>query len=223
MGQATAVFMLNQYKKAASLYKQSVLLAENDSQRFNALYNAATSSFLAFDYISSTRLFFDSNKYSSSNNSQKFYKLSLYLEKLVLAEIARNKNPKKKKKSSEGKKTISSVDFVFDDDINLRIEENESSDNEDIAYKNTLKANQILLNNLIAAGVESIKIAGDINLSEQPSHIDKSIIYQFSNTDNSSYTPDSAMPHLWKRIFELEQGFPATLETPETLPGMPKW
>ena len=49
------------------------------------------------------------------------------------------------------------------------------------------------------------------------------IIYEFSSLESASYTPSASIPDLWKRIFELEKGYPASLEKAETVPGVRPW
>lgn len=224
LGQAISAFHLKKVKKSLSLFKQSVLLAGNDNDRYTSLYNAATCSFLMADYFSASQLFSDAQKYKlNDKNSIQFAKLSAYLSKLVLAQIARDNAPSKKKKSSEGKKTISSVDFVFDDDINLRIEDGDSSESTVDNQQKVLLADKAFLESLIAAGVESIKIKDNGDNQQLPSVVDLDIIYEFSSLESASYTPPASIPDLWKRIFELEKGYPASLEKAETVPGVRPW
>ena len=129
IGRAFSNYKLNNLNKARAFFKQSVLLAKLDSERFLSLYNAAVCSFILADYESAYQLFIDSKKYNTDNlNALNFIKLSKYLAALVRAQLAREKAPSNKMQSSEGKRTISAVDFVFDDDINLRIEDSEGSD-----------------------------------------------------------------------------------------------
>jgi len=222
LAQAISSYQLKNINKAISLFKQSVLLADTDDQRYLSLYNAATCSFISGDYTSSTKLFLDAGRYRPGDtNANQFYEISLYLEKLVLAQRARMNAKSNKKKSSEGKKTIS-LDIKFDDDINLRLEDDESSDLKTKNIRQLLLSDRALLNNLITNGINSL-ITNDTNSLYRASFVDKDIKFEFSLLDNASYTPEASGSDLWKRIFELEQGFPASLEKAERLPGVRQW
>lgn len=224
LGQAVSAFHLEQTSKALSLFKQSVLLANSDEERYISLYNAAACSFISGDYSLATQLFKDADKYQPDNEKiLQLIKASDYLAKMVLAQLARDQAKSNKKKSSEGKKTIPALEFVFDDDINLRIEDDESSNTETSSHLLQLQSDKKLLNSLISSGIESVRIkqeGTDVNI---PSIIDLDIIYEFSNIESASYTPAVSQPDLWKRIFELEAGFPASLENPEKKPGVRTW
>ncbi|MDH5517663.1 MAG: hypothetical protein OEY36_07570 [Gammaproteobacteria bacterium] len=222
IGQAVSAYRLRQHSKAMSLFMQSVLLADNDDQRYQALYNAATCGFVSGDYASAHHLFSDAIKYRPADKAAiQFIELSAYLDRLVLADIARNNAATKKKKSSEGKKTVSAIDFVFDDDINLRLEDNTSTESDNNNSASELVTDQQLLKRLIELGIE----AAELNRSADKllSYTDQAIADQFSSLAAFSYTSAVSIPALWKRIFELEQGFPASLETIETLPGVRPW
>lgn len=224
MGQAFSAFHLKNTGKSLSLFKQSVLLSINDNERFLALYNAATCSFLLNDYESASHLFNDANKYHlESKETLQFIELSTYLAKLVRAQIARNKAISKKNKSSEGKKTISSLDFVFDDDINLRLEDGDSSESKTVNQQQLSKTDKALIESLVAAGIKAVKIKDSSQNQQTPSIIDLDIIYEFSNLDSASYTPSTSISTLWKRMFEQDEGFPASLEEAEAIPGVRTW
>lgn len=224
MGQAFSAFRLKNTGKSLSLFKQSILLSDNDNERFLALYNAATCSFLLNDYESASQLFNDTNKYQLENKETiKFIELSTYLAKLVRAQLARDKAPSNKKKSSEGKKTISSLDFVFDDDINLRLEDGDSSESKTINQQQLSTSDKALIKSLVAAGIKAVKIKDNGQQQSAPSIIDLDIIYEFSNLDSASYTPSTSISTLWKRMFEQDEGFPASLEEAEVIPGIRTW
>jgi len=222
MGQAMASYHLKSLKKSAALFKQAILLADNDRQRFNALYNAATCEFLSDNYYNAHRLFLDAGKYDSSTKTKQFIELSKYLSDLILAQFARDSAAVAKKKSSEGKKTTS-LEFVFDESINLRIEDKDKTESETKNASIGVSDNNVILEQLISAGIDAIRIAQHGESIELPSAIDIDVSYDFSQADFSIYTPKSSNADLWKRVFELEQGYPASLDKAEIIPGKKSW
>lgn len=224
MGQAISAYRLKNIKKSILLFKQTILLAEDDNERFLSLYNAASASFLNADYFEASKLFSDANQYKHNNiKTLEFIKLSTYLANLVKAQLARDNATSKKKKSSEGKKTISSDDLVFDESINLRLEDSESTLSKTTSDIQLSISENLLITNLVNAGVNTIKINESGKAQELPSSIDLDIVYEFSNLDHAAYTPFTSIPTLWKRMFEQEVGFPAELELAEDTPGVRPW
>ena len=222
MGQAMASYQLKTLKKSAALFKQSVLLADNDRQRFNALYNAATCEFLSGDYYKAYQIFSDAEKYYSNSKTKQFIELSKYLSDLVLAQLARDNADVAKKKSSEGKKTTS-LEFVFDESINLRIEDKDETESETNNVSIGASENNIILEKLVSAGIDAVEMTRRGESVEFPSVIDLDVVYEFSQADFSIYTPKSSNADLWKRVFELEQGYPASLDQAEIIPGVKPW
>lgn len=224
MGQAISTYRLKNIKKSILLFKQTILLAEDDNERFLSLYNAASASFLNADYFDASKLFSDANRYKHNNTKTlEFIKLSTYLANLVKAQLARDNATSNKKKPSEGKKTISSDGLVFDESINLRLEDSESTLSKTASDIQLSISDKLLISNLVNAGINTIKINESGKVQELPPSIDLDIIYEFSNLDNATYTPFTSIPILWKRIFEQEVGFPAELELAEDTPGVRPW
>lgn len=223
IGEAISAYYLKKTSKSISLFKQSILLAETDNERHLSLYNAAVCSFYLGDYIEAEKLFSDANRYINNKNTLKLVVLSKYLADLVRAQIARDNSSSKKKKSSEGKKTISSVDFVFDDDINLRLEDSESSDSETINQFQSFVSDKALVDSLVTAGINAVKIKDNASEQQLASFVDIDILYEFSSLDSASYTPSNSISNLWKRIFEQEEGYPASLDKTEVIPGVRPW
>lgn len=224
IGRAFSNIQLENLNIAIALFKQSVLLAKNDDERFLSLYNAAVCSFLLADYESAFTLFVDSDKYIEENQRLLDYiKLSKYLAALVRAQQVRNNIPSKNNKSSEGKRTVSAVEFVFDDDINLRIEDGESTESLTLNQQQLYISDKALIKSLVAAGIASIKINKNGQDAKVTSPIDIQIASEFSNLEEIPVTSSASTPDLWKRIFEIEQGYPASLEKAESLPGVRPW
>lgn len=224
MGQAISAYKIGKNDKAISLFMQSVLLADNDSQRFKAINNVAIVHFLNGNYIESTQYYEDALRYSPGNiETQQFYELSTYLKQLLEARVARNNAKLNKKRVGRGNKLSKLEDVTFDREANIRLEDN---DNKDSKTKNLLQhviENEELLNQLISAGVKAIEVNTSGSLTKQKTFVDLQLQFEFSSIEHATYTSDTPASDLWKRIFELEEGFPATLETIETLPGVRPW
>jgi len=224
MAQAISAYKLEKKDKAISLFMQSVLLADNDSQRFKAINNVAIVHFLSGNYIRSTQYYEDALRYSPDNiKTRQFYELSAYLTKLLEARIARKDAKLKLKRSGRGNKLRKLEEVIFDREANLRLEDSDIKDTKTRNLLDNVIANKDLLNQLITAGIDSIEVNTSGVLTEQKTFVDLQLQFEFSTLEHATFTPDASVSDLWKRIFELEEGFPAALETIETLPGVRPW
>jgi len=224
MAQAISAYKLDKKDKAISLFMQSVLLADNDSQRFKAINNVAIVYFLSGNYIRSTQYYEDALRYSPDNiKTRQFYELSAYLTKLLEARIARKDAKLKLKRSGRGNKLRKLEEVIFDREANLRLEDSDIKDTKTRNLLDNVIANKDLLNQLITAGIDSIEVNTSGVLTEQKTFVDLQLQFEFSTLEHATFTPDASVSDLWKRIFELEEGFPAALETIETLPGVRPW
>jgi hypothetical protein len=83
------------------------------------------------------------------------------------------------------------------------------------------------LQNLITAGLKNIQLAeqnkstNTIEYLQSDELIDNSI--ELVKAEQKSTAMTDSQQLLWKRIFEIEEGFPAPVEKPHTLPGVKPW
>lgn len=224
MAQAISAYKIEKKDKAISLFMQSVLLADNDRQRFESINNVAVVYFLKGDYIASTQYYEDALRYSPDNiKTRQFYELSLYLKQLLEARIARNNAKSQAKRAGRGNKSRKLEELTFDREASLRLEDNDSKESKTKNLLTNVLSNEELLNQLLAAGINAIKVNKSGTISEHKAFVDLQLQFEFSSLEHATFTSDASVTELWKRIFELEEGFPATLETIETIPGVRPW
>lgn len=224
MGQAISAYKNGKNDKAISLYMQSVLLADTDDQRFRAINNVAIVHFLNGNYMVSTQYYEDALRYSPDNiETRQFYELSIYLKQLLEARIARKNAKSKIKRAGQGNKLRKLEDVTFDREANLRLEDNNSKESKTKNLLQHVIENEELLNQLVSAGVEAIKVNTSGSLTKHKTFVDLQLQFEFSSIEHAVFTSNTPVSDLWKRIFELEEGFPATLETIETIPGIRPW
>ena len=224
MAQAICAYKIEKEDKAISLFMQSVLLSDTDSQRFNAINNVATLHFLKGNYKDSAYYYEDALRYSPNNiKTRQFYELSVYLNKLLEARIARNNAKPQNNRAGRGNKLRKLEEVIFDREANIRLEDSDSKDSKEVNLIQNVISNKDLLNQLLTAGIEAIEVNRSGDLKDYKSFVDLQLQFEFSSLEHASFTSDASVSDLWKRIFELEEGFPATLEAIETLPGVRPW
>ena len=224
MAQAISAYKIDKEDKAISLFMQSVLLADNDTQRFRAINSVAVMHFLNGNYKASSIYYEDALRYSPNNiKTRQFYQASVYLKTLLEARIARNTTEPQNKRAGRGNKLRKLEDVTFDRDANLRLEDNDSKDSQTRNIFQNMISNRELLEQLISVGINAIEVNSSGILTKNNAFVDLQLQFEFSSLEHASYTSEASVSDLWKRIFEQEEGFPASLETIETIPGIRPW
>ena len=95
--------------------------------------------------------------------------------------------------------------------------------NTDIPLPELPNVDNEIIKRLIISGLDNIKFAeqGDLNIKksrvQQVNNVDLLNIHkQINNISDSQYL-------LWKRMFEIEEGFPAPVDERKALPGVMPW
>jgi len=224
LAQAISAFKINKTDKALSLFMQSTLLADTDKERFTAIYNAATIYFLNSNFKQSAYYFNNAIRYNPTHKqANDFLQISLYLNKIIESRLASANAITDKTRAGRGNKSRKLDEVNFDREANLKLEDNDASDSETINTLDATLNNTILLEQLITAGIDAIELNQKGNSIQSHSFIDQSLQFRYSSIEHASFTSDTSVSDLWKRVFELEEGFPAVLETSETVDGLRPW
>lgn len=217
---AVSQFKQDKYLPARLNFLRAVYLADSDTQRFNALFNAAVSSFFAGNYADAYQLFYDARRYNPQHKTiSKMLEVSKYLYQLVLKDKATGKQQPGSKRAGEGKKLVALDEVGFDREAAVRFSDKEEIKTESVDSDFFIKQEEI--NRLVKKGIEAIRIRKDTTSSILFDELsDNSLL---AVTQAQSSTPENSQYMLWKRMFELEQNIPAELEEQIELPGVRPW
>lgn len=211
-----AVYQTKNYQQAKSIFIQAVLQAETENERAMALHNLGNTLFQVGDYKEAMILFEDALRYNAEQKaSTKNKKLSNELYNILLKRRSRLSLPGR----SDGQlnkeiladarlQAPPSSQILTTAKTDFRLPELPESD----------------LNKLLEKGLARIELL-ELNQQER-----KARLKDKKEQDNArrflmrldEQTESNANP-LWKRLFEIEEGFAGSLKTPENIPGVQPW
>jgi len=224
MGQANSVYKQKNYSAAIHLYTQAILTATNNDNRATALFNLANTFYMLGDYSQSISLYKDALKYNPTHNQSKI--------NLEYA-IAIDTKVKKALALRRGKKKIDSYETrAGNGSRSERIEQGVDIGNSKITLANdenntstlySLPENDENITKLIERGIKysnisSTRIETSISSSQwEFEHTTLDMVDLLVKQEKiNNYK-------LWKRLFEIEEGFPAPVDTPHIKPGVNPW
>jgi len=224
MGQANSVYRQKNYSKALHLYTKALLSTKNDKDRATALFNLANTYYILGDYTQSKTLYSDSLKYNPTLKRSKVnLSYAIAIEDKVKKELAiLNGNKSKSRKGIKAGSGPSSADIEQGVDVgNSKVTLSDSDANQNFLYSTPLNDKQI--RKLIERGIEYSKISSTkFDAVESITQWD----FDFTTIDMIELLVKQEKLdnyNLWKRLFEIETGFPAPVETPHIYPGVNPW
>jgi len=224
MGQANSVYRQKNYSKALYLYTKALLSTKNDKDRAVALFNLANTYYILGDYTQSKTLYNDSLKYNPTLKRSKVnLSYAIAIEDKVKKELAiLNGNKSMNRKGIKSGSGPSSADIEQGVDVgNSKVTLSDSDANQNFLYSTPLDDKQI--RKLIERGIEYSKISSTkFDAVESNTQWD----FDFTTIDMIELLVKQEKLdnyNLWKRLFEIESGFPAPVETPHIYPGVNPW
>lgn len=220
-GLANSLYKQKNYLNAAHLYMQAVLSATDNVQRAKAIYNLANSYYIIGDYPKAINLYRDTLKYNPTFEKAKInlkYAIALDIKVKHALELRKGKKQSRESRAGSGTRfsnveqgiDIGSSKVILDDD------------NEKVTFYH-LPLNDELANQLISRGIKYSQISSTVidkttenkNWNFEYTTLDMvQLLVQQEKMDNFK---------LWKRLFEIEEGFPAPVDEPLTKPGVNPW
>jgi len=219
MGEGSSAYQLRDYARAITQFTQAFLIANEDHERANALYNLANSFFQVKKYQAALTTFEDVLRYQSKHQ---LAQANLEFVRTVIASIAKDpfSSLARAKRAGRGPRS-------------LRVDENTrgggdfSIDDKENPDKPSARASRESTNDgisgIIASGQARVQVA-DENVIEQGvsgiGPVSVSSLFEARRIVLKSKRNQSA---LWKSLFEEEEGFPAPLDRPVIETGIPPW
>ena len=201
------------YNKAMRSFIDAVLLATTQKERATALHNLGNTLFKKGDFAQAAELFTDALRYNPEQKaSTDNQRLALAIYKLL--EKRRNRN---QKQGNFATPNDTSPLFDLPDQIPFML---------DTKAVNLLK-------------IELPKLSKDVLKTLSPSDIQQLELLQSERQESIKKEQDNAeiaqakihfmglhekkSVSLWKRLFEIEEGFPGEVTKPEKVPGLRPW
>lgn len=211
-----SIYQNEDYEQARSEFIQAVLSAETDEQRATALHNLGNTLFKTGDYENAFYLFSDAIRYNNAQTDSIFnQKLTYELFKLLKQRQQRMflfprpiANPDQTRDPLDLPETMA---FLRQDKVHTMDFSLPKMPEED-------------LNRLLDKGLERITL---LEADRQKSEAEKLLQIQINDArlylNGLEEQKQPSSNALWKRLFEIEEGFPADVDSPETVPGIRPW
>lgn len=225
LGRANSLYKMGHYQDAIQQFTFATLNAENDMQRAKALYNLANSYFRTGDFSSAIRTYEDVLRYQPNN---KFCLHNIATSKILLESIKQRIKEEQKillaSRQGSGPRSSSIADGTeISENTSVSMGENKNKLNSNIPLPELPDIDEDTVKKLILSGLKNIKFANQNHtLEQQPdSKVKKDI--DIVKTQQKLNAINDSQHLLWKRLFEIEEGFPAPVEKPRTVPGVNPW
>ncbi len=198
-----------EYALATSGFMSIILQAQTDSDRGKAMHNLGNNYFQQGDYENASQLFEDALRYAP-NQTQTKNNLTLTNELNTLLQRRRQKgNARRRANQATGRGQTG----------------NQNQTNAMMESRMTLPKNLKLpevpkkyLNDLLSKGLAHLQMLDSAEATEKRQkqrNIEQARISLLRDQDSSL--------SMWKRLFEVEEGFPAKLNAPKSVPGQQPW
>ncbi|MEA1888575.1 MAG: VWA domain-containing protein [Pseudomonadota bacterium] len=219
LGEGNSYYRLADYPQAITQFNRAVMLANNDLQRGSAIYNLANATFMTGDYALAAVLYRDSLLYRPSHEaSMANLNISLSLQQLIEDQIQQGLAGR----MGTGPRTARAEQGL---DINnqgaMAFDNEEERKNAELLLPDIPPQE---LSKLLARGLAHVRLAQD---GSSPSGLTADRQSQWHQEIAAARLRmrelEDLQALLWKRLFEMEEGFPAPLEEAEIVPGILPW
>ena len=225
MGEASANYRNDQFDLAGDQFAQALLLADSDPQRADALYNLGNSRFREGRYSDAADAFKDALRYNPALHDSRFnLDLSQALYAAVQAAQRRQRGGGLAGNARMGGRIEGELD---PNDDNAFVSDGPSHMPRIVAAlpQSPLgqAGNQALAQQLVARGLAQAASRPGPSADNLPPEDALRARQNLAQARLRMTELDGRQPQLWKRLFEMEEGFPAPLDEPKRLPGLRPW
>jgi tetratricopeptide (TPR) repeat protein len=220
LGEGSSYYRMEDYTQAITNYKQAVLLAETNQQRGSVIYNLANATFNIGDYAAAAILFRDALLYRPSHESSKInLAISESLQQLVEEQLQQGTA---NRMGSGPRSARAQQGLDINDSGSISFDNEQERKNADIPLPD-IPAEE--LERLLARGLAHVRLANEKQAVLASSRLQNHAqIQQNINAARLRMRElEDRQQLLWKRLFEMEEGFAAPVEETETVPGVLPW
>jgi len=211
MGEGASHYRAGDYTRAAGQFSRAVLAAGRDSERADALFNLGNSLFLEGDYAAAIQVFGDVLRYRREDEQAKHnLALSMALQQAVAARL----NEGRAGGAGSGPRSTRAAEGL---DIGER--SSLSIDDSEEQAPTPLPPLPENAEALIARGLERIELAAAEATAAPSVTWQQDLAQARLRMQGLEEKPE----RVWKRLFEIEEGFPAPLPQPRNLPEASPW
>ena len=225
LGQANSLYKMGHYKEAIQQFTFAILNAKNDIQRANALYNLANSYFRTGKFSLAITTYKDVLRYQPENKACLHnLNVSEVLKTNIEQQLKEQERIISSARQGRGSQSSSVADGTeINENTSVSIGDNENTLKMNIPLPELPDINEDMVKKLILSGLKNIKLAEQSRDSTQQFPIQSSKNINLINAQQQLNAMSDSQHLLWKRLFEIEEGFPAPVEKPRIIPGVNPW
>lgn len=212
MGAGASHYRAEDFAGAALQFSRAVLAAANDSERADALYNLGNSLFRQGDYAGAVQVFGDVLLYRKDDEQARHnLALSAALQQAVQARLDEDGTAGRAGRGPRSARAAEGLDVGASSSLSL----DDREEQPEIPLPPLPEDAEAM----IARGLEHITLAS--GASDQVATVtwQQDLAQARLHMQGLQEAPEI----VWKRLFEIEEGFPAPLEQPRNRPGVRPW
>lgn len=221
LGEGASLYRQGNYTSAVRQFSQALLNTESDSERASALYNLGNSYFQQGDYANAITAYSDALIYRPTHNTTQInLAFSRALQKKVEERLRLVGNTRRMGSGPQSAHAEESIDVNERGDVSI----DDSSDNQEPDNQNLPlpDIDDAILAGLVERGIDHVRLASGNStngLADKQRRADLPI----STALLRMREIEDQQGQLWKRMFEMEENFPASVDEPLEIPGVPPW
>ncbi len=215
LGEGAALYRMGRFERAVERFSQAVLLAEDDSQRATALFDLGNGYFQLGDYARAVTVFRDALRYRPDHAASRF---NLRFSDALRAEVEARLAEQAGRPGRGPRRARLATGTPLGPGASLSLDDTDD-DGKPAAPLPQLPDRRI--SEYVERGLAHARLAagGDDTRSQQTGA--RRLARADARLRMEALGDDQAA--LWNRLFEMEEGFPAPVETPRAVPGVLPW
>jgi len=219
MGEGSSAYQLKDYARAMTQFTQAFLIAHDDIEQANALYNLANSFFQVGKYDAALTTYEDVLRYQQVHPQAQ---ANLAFVKAVIDSMVKDpfSGLARARRAGRGPRSLL-ADENTQGGGDFSLDENEEANNATSQTNRPEKDSG--LSGIIASGKGRAQVADESVLQQEASvggPVSVSHLFEARRIVEKNKRDQAA---LWKSLFEEEEGFPAPLQQPVTESGVLPW
>jgi len=221
MGEASSLYQLRDYKGAIQQFTQAILDAKGNTNRASGLYNLGNSYFKLGDYRSAVRVYQDALIYQPNHNASRH---NLAFSETLLKAIDKRLLPSAGKNTTGAGPIQSDVDngLVVNEYSSISVDDSQEQLPQALSLPEIRDVSNNTMQRLLNKGLRYIKLADEGSENKTYSGKRLEALAQ-SNALIRMTELEDRQALLWKRMFEIEEGFSAPQDKPSEVQGVSPW
>lgn len=215
-GEGTSRYKLEDYSGAIQQFVQAILTADDTNDRAKALYNLGNSYYQLGNYAAAVQVFEDVLRYHSQHKAAQ-HNLELSRKLKALVDRRAMQSAFAQQAGSGPRQALPEQSIQINETTTIILDQSENQALPDLLDPLPMDSE---LETLVQRGLQYVRVAAVSDTSSTVTITWQQDISQ-ARTQMENLLDDQII--LWKRIFEIEENYPAPLVKPKEIKGITPW